>query len=275
MASILKGEESSWRQKSRDKWLEEGDCNTKYFYALATHRRCCNFIDEIWCEGKKFSGNKELREAARNYFSKLYDEEFSCWPKLDDLQFNRLLDASNQLLEVEFSVDEVADCLKSCNGNKSPGPDGFNMKFLQNFWYLIEDDVMGIFKELHTSGKFVRSLNSTFLVLVLGPKKKGSKKFKEFRPIRLVDCIYKLIAKILAMRLSRVLGEVIGECQYAFVEGRQIIDAAMAANKAVDDLMARSKDGLLCKLDMKKTYDHVSRNFVEDMLKRMCFGQKW
>lgn len=131
---------------------------------------------------------------------------------------------------------------------------------------------MDLFKELHNSDKFVKFLNSTFIVFI--PKKRSPRKFKELRPISLLGCIYKLIAKVLAKSFSRVLGEVIGECQHAFVEGRQMLNAMMAANETVDDLMARENDGLVCKLDMEKAYGHVSWNFVKYMLKRMGFWQK-
>lgn len=37
------------------------------------------------------------------------------------------------------------------NGDKTLGPDGFNMKFLQDFWHLIKEEVMGLFRDLHDS----------------------------------------------------------------------------------------------------------------------------
>lgn len=130
------------------------------------------------------------------------------------------------------------------------------MKFLQEFWYVLKDDVMELFNEFHSLGKFVKSINSTFLVPIA--ENHGVKDIKDFRSISLVGCIYKLIAKVLVRRLSQVLGEVIGECQHAFVEGRQILDAIMSANEVVDDLVACKKEGLICKLDVEKAYDYVS-----------------
>lgn len=118
----------------------------------------------------------------------------------------------------------------------------------------------------------MKSLNSTFLVLI--PKKRGANEFKDFRPISLVGSIYKLITKQLASTLSKMLGEVIGDCQYAFVEWRQILEAVIAANEVDDDLFVGKKDGLFCKLDMEKAYDHVSWGFVDYMVRRLDFGTK-
>lgn len=114
----------------------------------------------------------------------------------------------------------VHTCLKLCNDDKAPGPDGFNMKFLQHYWYVIKDDVMGIFHEMHETRKFVRALNSPFPSNDC--KEVGAKNICDFRHVSLVGCIYKHIAKVLAGRLTKFLGKVIGDCQHVFVERRQI-----------------------------------------------------
>lgn len=79
----------------------------------------------------------------------------------------------------------------------------------------------------------------------------------DFKPISLVGCIYKLISRVLARRLFKMLEETIGENQHVFVNGRQILDAAMVANEVVDNLVDNKREGLLCKLDMEKMYNHV------------------
>ena len=81
---------------------------------------------------------------------------------------------------------------------------------------------MGFFKDFFERGKFVRSLNSMFLVLV--PKKGGAEDLRDYRPISLVGGLYKILAKVLANRLKKVVSKVVSYSQNAFVEGRQILD---------------------------------------------------
>ena len=66
---------------------------------------------------------------------------------------------------------------------------------------------MGLFKEFYEHKKFVRNLNTTFLVLI--PKKGDAEDLKDCKPINLVGCLYKLLAKVLANRIKRVIGKVI------------------------------------------------------------------
>lgn len=157
----------------------------------------------MWFDDKKIHGNIELREAARCHFFNLYKKDNVVCPELDDLQFNRIFEESGQMLEMEFSEEKVFDGLKLCNGNKTLRLYRFNMKFLQSFWYLSKDDIMCIFNELYSSGQFFKSLNTTFITLI--PKRNETNEFKDFRLVSLVRYVYKLIVKVLAKRLSKVL----------------------------------------------------------------------
>ena len=67
----------------------------------------------------------------------------------------------------------------------------------------------------------------------------------------------------------------VSSAQNALVEGRQILDAALIANEAIDSLLKRNESGVLCKLDIEKAYDHLNWNFLLLVLQRMGFGEKW
>ena len=132
---------------------------------------------------------------------------------------------------------------------------------------------MAFFDEFFHLSTFQRSLNSTFLILIT--KKRGTEELKDFRPISLVGSLYKLLAKVLANRLKQAVGEVVSECQHAFIQNRQILDAALIANEAVDSRLKVNIPRLILKLDIEKAFDHVNWDCLVAVMSKMGFGKKW
>lgn len=106
-------------------------------------------------------------------------------------------------------------------------------------------------------------MSATFISLV--PKKKGTAELKDFRPISLVGCLYKLLAKTLSLRFRSILG-VISDSQHAFLVDRQMSDCSLMANEYVDAMMKASWSRVVCKVDMEKAYDHVNWGYVDWVL---------
>ena len=53
------------------------------------------------------------------------------------------------------------------------------------------------------------------------------------------------------------------------------MDVVLIANEAIDSRSSLKKPGILCKLYIEKTYDHVNWDFLMGMLEKMGFGLKW
>lgn len=69
LAINLHLETISWRQKVREKWLSDGDRNTRYFHSMTNYRRKNNYVEELWVDGEAVRGNEAMREKARLFFS--------------------------------------------------------------------------------------------------------------------------------------------------------------------------------------------------------------
>uniref|UniRef100_A0A2N9G614 Uncharacterized protein n=1 Tax=Fagus sylvatica TaxID=28930 RepID=A0A2N9G614_FAGSY len=199
-------EEICWRQKSRVKWLKEGDKNTKYFHTVANSHRRRNSIRQLSINGVLSTDQEAIKAEISGFYRQLYIEETTCRPLLDGLSFSSISPEEASWLERPFEEEEICQVVRNMNGDKAPGPDGFPMAFYHACWSIMKGDVLAVFAEFYEYGSFVRSINATFLSLIL--KKVNAVEVKDFRPISLVGSVYKILAKVLANRLSGGVGYV-------------------------------------------------------------------
>ncbi|KAH1114716.1 hypothetical protein J1N35_008094 [Gossypium stocksii] len=130
-------------------------------------------------------------------------------------------------------------------------------------------------QEFYSTGKLERSSNSSFITLIL--KNKNPIDISEFRTICLVSSLYKIVAKVLSRRLSVVVGGVVSGTQRAFIRGRQIFYGILIANEVIHSLKKNVIVGgsLIFKLDFLKAYDSVCWDFLELVLLKLGFGERW
>jgi hypothetical protein len=101
------------------------------------------------------------------------------------------------------------------------------------------------------------TLNTTHISLI--PKNDNPKYFEEFRLISLYNCIYnKIIVKIIARRVKRLLLRVISNEQFRFLEGIQIHEVVGVAQEGIHSMKTKLLYSLVIKIDLSKAYDRVS-----------------
>jgi hypothetical protein len=176
-------------------------------------------------------------------------------------------------LEEPFSAKEIDDIINDFPNNKSPGPDGFNAEFLRKCWPIIKNDFYELCNQLHQGSLCLDSMNGCFITLV--PKMDGANSTNDFRLISLLNCTLKLITKLLANRLQKVIMQLIHENQYGFIESRTIQDCLSWAYEYLHMCHNSKRATVILKLDFEKAFDKVEHEFILQVLQPKGFGPKW
>jgi len=260
-------------QKARACWFKYGDSCTKFFHSSLRWRRLRNEVKGVEVGGQWCEEPATVRAEAKKLFENRFKATRDFGVRLDEVEFKTLSPEDNLFLTSGFKEDEVKDAVWHCEGSKSPGPDGFNFNFIKESWEFLKDEFVKALAVFHDTGSIPKGCNASFIALV--PKVKDPCSLEQYRPISLVGALYKVIAKVLAERIKKVLNSVIDESQSAFLKGRGILDSVLMANEVVEDLRRRERSGICLKVDFEKAYDSVRWEFMYDMLYKMGFHWKW
>lgn len=124
------------------------------------------------------------------------------------------------MLTKPFSEEEIKEAIFSCYLEGAPGLDGLSFLFYQKFWDIIKKDILALFDDFYKGCLDIYRLN--FALVTLIPKVNDACNMKQFRPISLLNCSFKMISELLTNRLWIVAQRLVAANQSAFIKGRYI-----------------------------------------------------
>jgi hypothetical protein len=105
-------------------------------------------------------------------------------------------------------MEEIRVAVFAIGADRASDPDVFLMSFYQTYWDVVETDLFNMFEDFFNDRLNIAKLNRAIICLI--PKISNVALVAEFRPIRLLNCRYKIFSKVLAINLQVVLNEIIG-----------------------------------------------------------------
>jgi len=156
---------------------------------------------------------------------------------------------------------------------KSPGPDGINLRFFKDFWDMFKVELLNFFAEFHRNGRLTSDFNNTFIALIA--KIENPHRLADFWPISLVSSLYKILSRVLANRLRKLVSKVVSESKSIIVQGRQILDGILITNELVDDVGRLKKELLMFKVNFERAYASVDWRYLEEAMGKMNFPFAW
>ncbi|GKB28399.1 RNA-directed DNA polymerase, eukaryota [Tanacetum coccineum] len=260
-------------QKAKIRWAIEGDENTKYFHGIINKKRSQLAIRGVLVNGDWIEEPSKVKDEFLNHFANRFSKPGGPCMTPDASLFKQISFDQNVDLESDVNYEEIKRAVWDCGTNKSPGPDGFTFEFFRRYWNIINQDVVNAVQEFFASGTFPSGCNSSFITLI--PKKNDAKLVKDFRPISLIGSFYKIIAKILANRLSLVMSDLISDVQSAFVPNRQILDGPFILSELIQWCKYHKSKAMIFKADFEKAFDSVRWDYLDGILSNFGFGAKW
>ena len=180
-------------------------------------------------------------------------------------------------MDRKISEEEVRNTLKSTRNNVSPGHGGFGGVFYEVFWKFLKTIVVGAINKIYENGELPITLRLGVIALI--PKGEKDQQFiTNWRPITLLETLYKLISATLANRLKPTLDKIIGKSQMTYILGRYIAECT----RNTYDLFTHAKEnnlpGMLLMIDFEKAFESVNFEFIVTTLEIFGFGEdfiKW
>ncbi|KAL7169038.1 hypothetical protein ACSBR2_034130 [Camellia fascicularis] len=122
---------------------------------MASNRQRLNLIHSVIVEGVRYEDPAQVKQAVVNHFRKHFSENWTLMPQISG-PFAIITSEAVVSLEAVFTEEEIWAAIHDCDGNKAPGPDGFNLTCIQKCWKIMKGDIMQMLHEFHTNGKLSR-----------------------------------------------------------------------------------------------------------------------
>ena len=194
LEAVINNECEGAKVRSRARWIEEGEKPTRFFFRLERKRAEKNIFESLFNESgeEKFSHN-DIELILVDFYKALFSKDSLNMQIqtqiIDDLDLS-LSDLEREQCEGLFTKDELSAALKGLQTGKSPGSDGLPVEFYSVFWDLLCDPLLAVLNDCFRAGSLCASQREALLRLIY--KKDDKRLAKNWRPISLLNCDYKL-----------------------------------------------------------------------------------
>jgi len=265
---------------------------TRHFMDLVKASKNEASINEIKKDdGSEFISENERSEYIKEYFEEIYKQpnNRSKNSSLDDiLNFlgplqndeiisgAKLTNEERDSLEGRISLEEITQSINESNMASAPGADGISNKFIQKFWDFFKVPFLKLTQycfDNNTLPSFYKAAN-----IKLIPKKGDLSKIKNWRPISLLNCFYKIISRVITKRLRIYMDKMTPICQKGYSSTRYCQEVLIQVIETIEKCKNRNIKGAVISLDIKKAFDSLSHSYLQSVYKFYNFGPnliKW
>ena len=265
--------------RSKVRWYEDGERNTRYFYNLEKR----NYEKKTIAKLKRSNGTVtndqfEILQEQMEFYKALYTSATHLRNSNDAVSasafFENIAPLENtdqQMCEGKVSAEECLKALNDFQNEKSPGTDGLPAEFYKFFWKELHLDMIKSFNFAFDTGTLSISQRRGIITLIPKPNKDATS-LENLRPISLLNVDYKILTKTIAKRLEKVLPKIINPDQTGYVKGRYIGENVRLISDIMSYTNEKNMPGVALFIDFRKAFDTIEWDFLSDTLSKFNFG---
>jgi hypothetical protein len=173
---------------------------------------------------------------------------------------------------VPFTKEGIDQVVKTMSIDKAPGLDGFNEMFIKKCRHIIKSDIYELCIDFFNGTVDLQAINNSFITLV--PKVTNPTTVNEFKPISLINCIVKIITKLMGDKLQSVIIPLVHHNQYGFIKTRTVQDYIAWVFEYIHQCQQSKREIVILKLDFTKAFDTIEHSTILQMMKQLGFNDQ-
>lgn len=261
--------------RSRARYIAEGEKCTKYFLGLEKGKQKRNYLEKVvGKDGEMITDFVDIVDRVQEFYRELFRKEDIEDRDIEEVlkkMSARLTEGDRESCEGEIGIGEIEAAIAGLGKNKSPGIDGLTGEFYRAFREELVPVLDRLFRQIEETGEMVESMTIGLVSIIY---KKGDRdRLENYRPLSMLNNDYKILARVIANRIKRVIGTVVGNTQAYSIPGRDIADTVSSIRDTIQHMKGQGK-GIVVSLDLNKAFDRVDHKYLYRVLEKMGFGQR-